>query len=180
MLSPRTAIVIAWSLLALLLMSGCNQGRTPTLPAGDGGTDTASVDAALQPIGESLKVRVNRDRDVLGLPALVASQALDEAAHLRAEDMLIRGYLGAIGPGDPSVAAQELMGAAGYAGQLGELVYEHVGQLSTLTESTVGAWMASDGHRKLLLDTRFQFLGAGMAGGQEGWIVVVLFAEVGP
>jgi uncharacterized protein YkwD len=176
----RTAIVLTLTVLALILMSGCNMGSTPALPAGDGGTDAASVDAALQPIGESLKVRVNRDRDVLGLPALTASQALDAAARLRAEDMVIRGYLGAIGPGDPSVAAQELMAVAGYSGQLGELVYEHVGQLSTLTESTVGAWMASDVHRKLLLDTRFQFLGAGMAGGQEDWIVVVLFAEVGP
>jgi uncharacterized protein YkwD len=179
-LLQRFAIILSLSVLAMSLMSGCNLGSTPALTAGDGGTDAASVEAALKPIGESLKVRVNRDRDVLGLPALTASQALDEAARLRAEDMLIRGYLGAIGPGDASVAAQELMAVAGYSGQLGELVYEHAGQLSTLTESTVGAWMASDAHRKLLLDTRFRFLGAGMAGGQEEWIVVALFAEVGP
>lgn len=180
MLFHRLAIILSLSVLAMSLTSGCNLGRTSALPAAGGETPGASLDVALQPIGESLKVRVNRDRDVLGLPALVASQALDEAARLRAEDMLIRGYLGAIGPGDPSVAAQELMAVAGYSGQLGEVVYEHVGQLSTLTESTVGAWMASDAHRKLLLDTRFQFLGASMAGGNEDWIVVMLFAEVGP
>lgn len=180
MLLPRSAIVLTLTFLAMILMSGCNLGSPSASPAGGGGTNAASVEAALQPIGEALKVRVNRDRDVLGLPALIASQALDEAARLRAEDMLIRGYLGAIGPGDASVAAQDLMAVGGYSGQLGELVYEHVGQLSTLTESTVGAWMASDAHRKLLLDTRFRFLGAGMAGGQEDWIVVVLFAEVGP
>jgi uncharacterized protein YkwD len=176
----RTSLVVSATILAMVLLTGCNLERTsaPTARGSEG--DAASTQEALRPVGESLKVRVNRDRDVLGLPALIASQALDEAARLRAEDMLIRGYLGAIGPGDTSVAAQELMAVAGYSGQLGELVYEHLGPLSALTESTVGAWMASDAHRKLLLDTRFQFLGAGMAGGSEAWIVVVLFAEVGP
>ena len=171
----RVLIVV----LGAVMVAGCNLERRDALPGG-AGVDVASTQETLLPIGESLKVRVNRDRDVLGLPALVASQALDEAARLRAEDMLIRGYLGAIGPGDTSVAAQDLMAVAGYSGRLGELIYEHVGPLSSLTESTVGAWMASDIHRKLLLDTRFQFLGAGLAGGSDAWIVVMLFAEVGP
>jgi len=176
----RTSTVVIVTVLALVLMTGCNLERTPSAPLDGSDGDAASVQEALRTVGESLKVRLNRDRDVLGLPALVASQALDDAARLRAEDMLIRGYLGAIGPGDTSVAAQELMAVAGYSGRLGELVYEHIGPLSTLAESTIGAWMASDAHRKLLLDTRFQFLGGGLAGGPEAWIVVVLFAEVGP
>ena len=176
MLPSRILIVVTATVLALAMVAGCNAAA----PRGGSNLEAASTPEALGPVGESLKVRVNRDRDVLGLPALVASQALDEAARLRAEDMLIRGYLGAIGPGEESVAAQELMAVAGYSGQLGELVYEHPGPLSMLTESTVGAWMASEAHRKLLLDTRFRFLGAGLAGESEEWIVVMLFAEEGP
>lgn len=180
MLLHRIQVVSLSGLLCVAMAAGCNLQRSGGPQQVEDAVGSATSAEVLLPVGESLKVRINRDRDVLGLPALTASQALDEAARLRAEDMLVRGYLGPVGPGDASVAAQDLMAVAGYAGQLGELVYEHAGPLSTLTESTVGAWMASDAHRRLLLDTRFQFLGAGMAGEPEGWIVVMLFAEVGP
>lgn len=171
----RILIVAAWT---ATLLSACNLAQA-TPPPSD--PDPAATRQALVPMGEALKVRLNRDRDVLGLPALVPSQALDQAAGLRAEDMLVRDYLGPIGPGDPSVAAQDLMSAAGFSGQLGELVYEHDGALSVLTESTMGAWMASDAHRDVLLNTRFEYLGAGLVGdGAERWIVVLLLAEVGP
>jgi uncharacterized protein YkwD len=179
-LSQRTWIIFGATVLGMALVAGCNLERRAAPPGSVAGPGTTETQETLRPVGESLKVRVNRDRDVLGLPALIASQALDEAARLRAEDMLVRGYLGAIAPGDASAAAQELMAVAGYSGQLGELVYQHAGPLASLTESTVSAWMASDAHRKLLLDTRFQFLGAGIAGEPDSWVVVMLFAEVGP
>lgn len=169
-------ILAAW---AATLLAACNLDQGNSSPGSD--LDLAATRQALTPLGEALKVRLNRDRDVLGLPALVPSQALDQAAGLRAEDMLVRDYLGPVGPGDPSVAAQDLMSAAGYSGQLGELIYEHDGPLSELTETTMGTWMASDAHRDVLLNTRFQYMGAGLVGDGAGrWIVVLLFAEVGP
>jgi uncharacterized protein YkwD len=117
---------------------------------------------------------------VLGLPAFTPSQALDEVAGLRAEDMLIRGYVGSVGPGDGSAAAQDLMGAAGYRGRLGELILEYVGQPESLVDTTVTTWMASEAHRALLLDTAYAYVGAALIGDGERWIVALEFAQQGP
>ncbi|MCX6071902.1 MAG: CAP domain-containing protein, partial [Chloroflexi bacterium] len=107
-------------------------------------------------------------------------QALDQVAGLRAEDMLVRGYVGPIGPGDASVPAQDLMGAAGYRGRLGELTYKFVGAPESLVDASVTAWMASEAHRALLLDTVYTYVGVGLIGDGERWIVALVFAEQGP
>ena len=168
-------------ILALTLaLAGCNLRGADIGPGNAPATDLDATRQSLAPIGEVLLVRVNHDRDVLGLPALTPSQALDMAAGLRAEDMLTRGYLGPIGPGDTSVPAQDLMAVAGYRGRLGELTYEHLGPLDSLVAATLGAWIASDAHRALLLDTDYQYMGVGVIGEADRWIVVLAFAEQGP
>jgi uncharacterized protein YkwD len=169
---------IAWILM--LALAGCNLRGADAVPGEAPATDLAATRQSLTPIGEMLLVRINHDRDVLSLPALTPSQALDQVAGLRAEDMLARGYLGPTGPGDVSVPAQDLMTVAGYVGRLGELTYGHTGPLDSLVDATVGAWIASDAHRALLLDSRYHFIGVGMIGEGERWIVVLALAERGP
>lgn len=173
----RTASAI---LLLGLALSGCNLPVPAPAITEEPADDLAATRQALVPIAEALLVRVNHDRDVLGLPALVPSQALNQVAGLRVEDMLVRGYLGPVGPGDVSVAAQDLMAVAGYSGRLGETVYEHSGPLAGLVDAAAGAWVASEAHRKLLLDAGFQFTGIGILGDGERWIVAQVFAERGP
>jgi len=163
-----------------ILLAGCNLRGVEAGPGGTPAADLAATRQSLTPMGEMLLVRVNHDRDVLGLPALTPSQALDQVAGLRAEDMLARGYVGPNVPGDASVPAQDLMTVAGYVGRLGELTYEHIGPLDSLVDASVGAWIASDAHRALLLDTRYKFTGVGMVGEGERWIVALVFAEQGP
>jgi uncharacterized protein YkwD len=72
------------------------------------------------------------------------------------------------------------MGAAGYRGRLGELIYEYLGPPESLVDTTVTQWMSSEAHRALLLDTGYAFVGVGLLGDGERWIVVVEFAEQGP
>jgi len=170
-----------WRLLLVgLALAACNLRPVDVGPGDAPTNDLAATRQSLAPIGEILLVRVNHDRDVLGLPALTPSQALDQVAGLRAEDMLTRGYLGPIGPGDTTVPAQDLMAVAGYRGRLGELTYEFLGPLDSLVDATLGAWIASDVHRALLLETGYQYTGAGVIGEAERWIVVLAFAEQGP
>ncbi len=167
--------------LALTIaLAGCNLRGANVDPAGAAAADPAATRQSLAPIGEMLLVRINHDRDVLGLSALTPSQALEQVAELRADDMLARGYVGATGPGDTSVPAQDLLAVAGYAGKLGELTYEHVGPLDSLVDACVGSWIASDPHRSLLLETRYKYTGVGVVGEGERWIVALVFAEQGP
>ncbi len=78
-------------ILALTLaLAGCNLRGADAGPGNEPTDDLEATRQSLAPIGEILLVRVNHDRDVLGLPALTPSQALDMAAGLRAEDMLTR------------------------------------------------------------------------------------------
>lgn len=168
------------ALLLMLALAGCNLRSVDVSGGGSAEGDLAATRESLIPLAETLLVRINHDRDVLGLPAFTPSEALDQVAGLRAEDMLIRGYLGPAGPGDESVAAQDLMGAAGYRGRVGELIYEYVGQPESLVDSTVTQWMASEAHRALLLETVYAYAGVGLIGDGERWIVALEFAEQGP
>jgi hypothetical protein len=168
------------ALVMVLALAGCNLRSMDVSGVGSAEADLTATRESLIPMAETLLVRINHDRDVLGLPAFTPSLALDQVAGLRAEDMLIRGYLGAIGPGDASVAAQDLMGAAGYRGRLGELIYEYVGQPESLVDTTVTQWMASEAHRALLLDAAYTYVGVGLIGDGERWIVALEFAEQGP
>jgi uncharacterized protein YkwD len=173
----RRAIV---ALVLVLALSACGLRGGGAVAGGSGGGDLAATREALLPIGESLLARINHDRDVLGLPAFAPSQALNQVAGLRAEDMLVRGYVGPVGPGDASVAAQDLMEAAGYRGRLGELIYEYLGQPEALVDRTVTTWLASEAHRVLLLDAAYRYAGVGVIGSGGRWIIALEFAEQGP
>jgi uncharacterized protein YkwD len=164
-----------------LALAACNLPRTEGDSGGGSAVgDLAATRESLAPLAATLLVRINHDRDVLGLPAFTPSQALNQVAGLRAEDMSIRGYLGPIGPGDASAAAQDMMGAAGYRGRLGELIYEYLGLPESLVDTTVTQWMASEAHRALLLEAAYAYVGVGLIGDGERWIVAVEFAEQGP
>lgn len=176
---PHRRTIMATLLLGLALAS-CNLQRAGPAATQQPSADLVATRQALVPMADALLVRVNHDRDVLGLPALVPSQALEQVAALRVDDMLVRGYLGSVGPGEGSAAAQDLMAVAGFSGRLGETVYEHNGPLADLVDAVVGAWIASEAHRKLILDPRFQFTGIGILGAGERWIVAQVFAERGP
>ncbi len=170
----------ATMLTLVLALAACNFQSEEISGGGTAEGNLAATRESLVLIAETLLVRINHDRDVLGLPAYTPSQALDEVAGLRAEDMLVRGYVGSMGPGDASIAAQDLMGAAGYRGRLGELIYEYAGQPQSLVDTTVTAWLASEAHRALLLDTAYTYVGAGLIGDGERWIVALEFAQQGP
>jgi uncharacterized protein YkwD len=172
----RAAFLVALA----LAIAACNLSETDDSGSGSAAGDLAATRESLAPLAETLLVRINHDRDVLGLPAFTPSQALVQVAGLRVEDMLVRGYLGSIGPGDATVAAQDLMGAAGYRGRLGELIYEYNGQPESLVDTTISHWMASEAHRDLLLEAAFEYVGVGLIGDGKRWIIAAEFAEQGP
>ena len=104
---------------------------------------------------------VNRTRTSHGLRGFAWSRSLARAAHRHARDMSRRGYFGHQRAGGPSLGRRAR--AAGFRGRnVGEAIAYGCGSLST-PASIVSAWLASPGHRAILLSGRSR-VGVGVAG----------------
>jgi uncharacterized protein YkwD len=109
---------------------------------------------------------VNEVRRERGLPELAHSASLADVARAHSEDMMRRGYFGHRSPeGD---LAQERMKAAGIDFRaVGENIQRNKYFDDPVAEAVRG-WMASDGHRKAILDPRFSRSGVGITIDEEG------------
>ena len=105
---------------------------------------------------------VNRQRARHGVRPLRADRRLARAARRHARDMARRRYFGHQRSGGPSLRARTRR--AGFRGRAtGETIAWGCGSSGT-PRATVRAWMASPGHRTVLLSGRYGRGGAGIAG----------------
>jgi len=105
---------------------------------------------------------VNRRRVRHGVRPLRADGRLARAARRHARDMARRRYFAHQRSGGPSLRARTRR--AGFRGRAtGETIAWGCGQRGT-PRATVRAWMASPGHRAVLLSGRYGRAGAGIAG----------------
>ncbi len=169
------SILVAW--LTGLLLAGCN---LPSASTAATGTTSLPGRPDLELIAASIVVQINLDRDRIGLGPLVTSAALTDIAFLRSDDMIERSYFGHAERQDLLPLVWPMLSASGYAGKLGENLYEYRGPLAEVGTAAVGAWIASRDHRRLLLDARFHFTGVGLMGDGTVWRVTQVFAERGP
>jgi uncharacterized protein YkwD len=104
---------------------------------------------------------VNKARTAAGLRGFTWSRSLGRAATRHARDMARRGYFAHHRAGGPSLGRRAR--AAGFRGRdVAEAIAYGCGSLST-PASIVRAWLASPGHRAILLSGRRR-LGIGVAG----------------
>ncbi|BAC08963.1 CAP domain-containing protein [Thermosynechococcus vestitus] len=109
---------------------------------------------------------VNRDRQLNGLPPLVADEVLSEAAQRHAEDMLKRQYFSHINLEGQSPMDRFI--ALGGRGGVGENIMQQKGTLGLvlnyqLIERCQKGWMDSEGHRQNILRPEFTRFGFGIA-----------------
>lgn len=109
---------------------------------------------------------VNRDRQLNGLPPLVADELLTEAAQRHAEDMLKRQYFSHTNPEGRSPMDRFI--ALGGRGGVGENIMEQKGTPGLvlndkLIERFQKGWMYSEGHRQNILRPEFTRFGFGIA-----------------
>jgi len=161
--------------LALLAVPGTAAAQTP-LPVPLPSTPTISIPLsvpAVQPCagahrrsGErarrfAIGCLVNRARTSHGLRGFAWNRSLARAATRHARDMSRRGYFAHQRAGGPSLGRRAR--AAGFRGRdVGEAIAYGCGSLST-PASIVSAWLASPGHRAILLSGRSR-VGVGVAG----------------
>jgi uncharacterized protein YkwD len=110
----------------------------------------------------ALRCIVNEEREHRGLRPVRAQDELGEAARGHARDMVRRGYFAH--ERDDSTLRGRLRDAGwdGYAA--GETLAWGCGSLG-VPRAIVDAWLASDGHREILLSRRYKRAGIGLAPG---------------
>ncbi len=119
----------------------------------------------------------NIERKKVGLSELIKDPQLSKAAEIKLQDMFQKQYFQHVSPSGDSVS--DVVRKTGYE-------YIVVGENLALgvfagDAQVVAAWMASPGHKKNILDTRYQEIGLavgqGMYQGREQWLIVQHFAK---
>lgn len=142
------------------------------VPQGDYFTRETGGIRDLDRVRAELLARVNEARRKAGAKPLRSDSRLDRAAQRHAEDMLARGYFAHESPEDKTVRQRSK--EAGYDWRtIGENIAE--GQFTV--DEVMTTWLNSPGHRRNILDPRFEELGVGLALGQANGRYRVLWAQ---
>ncbi len=115
---------------------------------------TCSVPSEVQAIG-----LINRERTNAGLPPYAMDIRLVDAARSHSEDMAANAYFSHTGFDGSTFAEREQR--AGYLSPGGE----NIAAGYPTPEAAVAGWMASSGHRALILHTSMTHVGLGYAAG---------------
>ncbi|MFZ2500971.1 MAG: CAP domain-containing protein, partial [Minisyncoccia bacterium] len=104
----------------------------------------------------------NADRISAGVAPLSENTLLDQAAQMKAEDMLAKGYFAHLSPeGYPFTHWIDMVGY--HYRNFGE----NLSMSSSMTNEDVNnGWMSSVGHRANILNTEFTEIGVGVATGE--------------
>ena len=124
------------------------------------------------PIEQELLDATNRARSRLGLPPLAADERLAQAARHHAYEMAAFGYLGHVSPTPESATLLLRLGRSGapHTGVAENLAV--VRGESDPARAAVDGWLGSPGHRRNLLDARFDRIGFGVGRADDGSIYV--------
>ncbi|MBP6974576.1 MAG: hypothetical protein KBB54_01385 [Candidatus Pacebacteria bacterium] len=119
----------------------------------------------------------NFERKKAGLPDLIRDPLLSKSAEIKLQDMFQKQYFQHVSPSGDSVS--DVVRKTGYE-------YIVVGENLALgvfagDAQVVAAWMASPGHKKNILDSRYQEIGLavgqGVYQGRKQWLIVQHFAK---
>lgn len=119
----------------------------------------------------------NLERKKIGLPDLIKDPGLSKSAEIKMQDMFQKQYFQHVSPSGDSVS--DVVRKTGYE-------YIVVGENLALgvfagDAQVVAAWMASPGHKKNILDARYEEIGLavgqGMYQGRKQWLIVQHFAK---
>jgi uncharacterized protein YkwD len=140
-----------------------------------------TLDRPWPSITDRLLVEVNRARQRVGSPPLIASDALDRVAHDYAAELARRGVLDHVSP----TPGLETMGQRVEAGgvswrRAAENLARRTGPAGDVAPNIVAGWIASPGHAANMLEPAYTRTGTGVARDPVGvWFVVQLYVLPG-
>jgi uncharacterized protein YkwD len=158
-------------------------GSAEAAPACTGASDAlpTTYDAAVRALPQvraTIACLVNRERTARGLRRWRADARLDNAAQLRANDLVTRRYFDHLGPtGDG--AARDLAAQGFRFAEAGENLVRGF----DTPEASVRAWLSSRAHCSILLDPALTRVGTGVAFGapllpQDGRGLVLFAVQI--
>jgi len=147
--------------LAFLAASACGGDGVVGPSDPDQGTPFR-VEAALQPLADSVYVLTNAARSQAGAPVLVLDRDLTAVAQSHADDMVRRGY---VGHTTPEGAA--LVDRVRWIGLSDTMVAENLA-IDASAARAVDGWMDSQGHRANMVRAGFTRIGIGVKRSADG------------
>jgi uncharacterized protein YkwD len=169
--STTTRSAVRRAITAVLAIGTAAFALTTAAPPAARASDCAGADIVpaadnLELAAEATVCLLNEERAAHGLPPLSRAPALDRASAAYSQRMVNEAFFAHVAP-DGSTVVQRLL-ASGYASRLGRdwITGENIawGQgVEATPRSTVMNWMASDGHRRNILDDRYAEVGIGIA-----------------
>lgn len=120
---------------------------------------------------------IGRARAQDDLPTLESDPDLGQMAELLARDMLVRDYFAHADPATGEVLADRWIEAAGFVGDMSELIYTSTLEADLLSQETYLRWIGSASHREQILNPNLHWVGIGTARNGDWRVIVALFAE---
>lgn len=170
--------------------SGVKTSTSPTVDSntvGQSVLDSSEVNKELLPVTSNQEegtlsvpgiiLDTNKERALQGLPYLSVNDKLTHAAESKLQDMFKNQYFEHVSPSGQSVS--DVVRQTEYS-------YIVVGENLALgvfggDQQVVKAWMASPGHKKNILDSRYQEIGVavgkGLYQGRTQWLIVQHFGK---
>lgn len=128
----------------------------------------------LEQVRSEMLARVNSIRTAHGRPPLEAEGRLDLAAHRHARDLFSQGYYSHRSLDGRSL--RDRVVATGFSGR--PALSENLAKGLFSPAEVVDRWMNSSGHRKNILNARFNRMGSGVAFGETSKGVEVVWVQV--
>jgi uncharacterized protein YkwD len=130
-------------------------------------------------ISDRLLVEVNRARQRVGSPPLLAAEALDRVAHDYAAELARRGALDHVSPTPGLESMGKRIEAGGVSWRrAAENLGRRTGPAGDVAANIVAGWLASPGHAANMLEPAYTSAGTGVARDPAGmWFVVQLYVR---
>ena len=172
---PRVAVAtrpLARRAVPLLVLAALIAAAT-LLAAPAARAQVAACASAAEPLGAvppaaveaAVLCRVNAERTERGLPPLRRAAGLETSAQRHAVDMVARRYFAHVSPSGGNV--EKRARRAGYLTAPCYVLGEDLARApadAASADAVVDAWMASPGHRAVILDGEFREAGIGLVG----------------
>jgi uncharacterized protein YkwD len=175
------AVIITKIKLPSCLLRTENHEEYPVSPKVESAGNSIAYSVAREELTrEAIITLTNNARAQNGLPSLKENQLLNIIAEARAKDMLEKQYFAHVSP-----AGQQASDMAQSVGYRYKVIGENIGSGDFYTnQKIIDNWMQSPGHRRNILSTEVEEIGAsvlrGKMKGAETYITVQIFGLQSP